>query len=303
MARIFLGGQGSPISEIAIPTNESDDAGGLWLVLHDGDVFRKRDWLNQGYTNFDVYAIGAAGGRGGDAYGWISWPYFIDASEVRHYHDPQLSSVTGETGLAAAYSFGGAGGGGGMHHIRGVLEELPDEVLVSAGQAGADGAAGFVGNDQVTPGGEYDYTPYTPDAPSGGVYDDPHATFYPPTDGEDGGFTTFGDLAQASGGKGGKRSELHYLAGAFYAPHEYTHIPGGNGGQGGIGGQLTPGGGGAGATSLPPLSQYSVSTAGVWTEWLNNALTQAVNGTWNGRIGQGGGGGRGGTLLEAATAP
>ncbi|HMS83612.1 MAG TPA: hypothetical protein PKD12_08180 [Nitrospira sp.] len=94
--------------------------------------------------------------------------------------------------------------------------------------------------------------------------------------GTDGGATTFdGTRCRASGGKGGK------------SPTSYSPAGGNSGGDGGIGNSTTAGGGALGSTAVG---------------------TPGADGTWDGTIGKGGGGGKGGNgiintgvLTNAAT--
>lgn len=95
-------------------------------------------------------------------------------------------------------------------------------------------------------------------------------SYVPPADGVDGGASSFGDdLCRASGGKGG---------GASPAPDGVglNGTPGGDGGDGGVGDSITAGGGAAGGLWTPP--------------------TDPVDGAWDGAIGEGGGGGQGGSF-------
>lgn len=129
------------------------------------------------YTHFEVICIGAGGGMGGG----------IDTgSAIRNY--------------------GGAGGGGGYHRVRGLLVELPSLVQIVVG------VGGFPGNENNS---------------------DPAQT----TDGGDGGYSSFhGTTCQASGGKGGKRVQSNSGTVATQA----------NGGDGGIGNRTIAGGGATG---------------------------------------------------------
>lgn len=74
--------------------------------------FDKTEYVEQGYTNFDVMCIGAAGGYGGGLAVPTSTP------KVRVY--------------------GGAPGGGGVHRMRGLLSQLPIRSDVTVGAPGED---------------------------------------------------------------------------------------------------------------------------------------------------------------------
>jgi hypothetical protein len=66
MTRFELGGYGDPIPSIAIPDpNLSGDRPVQLLVLEDGVPFVKTDWMALGYTHYEVWCIGGAGGLGG----------------------------------------------------------------------------------------------------------------------------------------------------------------------------------------------------------------------------------------------
>ena len=166
---------------------------------------------------------------------------------------------------------GGAGGGGGLHVITGLLVDLPDSVPVTVGQAGADGNIGQY--HQLAP---WDPSPVW----SAGAYPRmSHArwdflnrfpngrpTIGAPTPGEDGGTSSFGDIAKASGGTGG--GEAIGWDGGISGTALHSH---GWGGDGGIGGSGVP--------ASPP--------------YLPKAIP-AEDGHWDGTIGSGGGGGYGG---------
>ena len=83
------------------------------LTLITNQYFYPQDYIDLGYTHFDVICIGGGGGRGGG----------ID---------------TANTGTLIR-SYGGAGGGGGYHRVRGLLSALPTDVFVSVGIAGIQG--------------------------------------------------------------------------------------------------------------------------------------------------------------------
>jgi hypothetical protein len=147
------------------------------------DVLKYRDL---GYTHFDVICIGAGGGMGGG----------ID---------------TANTGTLIR-SYGGAGGGGGFHRVRGLLSALPDTCPIVVGVGGA-------------PGTEHASSPTST------------------TNGGDGGASTFNNTTcRASGGEGGKRVQSNSLTVTTLA----------NGGDGGVGNRVNPGGGGTGGGAGVP---------------------------------------------------
>jgi len=153
-----------------------------------GDIidFNPVTYINLGYTHFDVICIGGGGGMGGG----------ID---------------TGNTGTQVR-NYGGAGGGGGFHRVRGLLSALPNPCPVIVG-VGGDPGTEHVSNPALT------------------------------TDGTDGGTSSFNDpTCRASGGKGGKRAQSNSLTVTTQA----------HGGQGGLGNRATAGGGAAGGLAGTP---------------------------------------------------
>lgn len=151
-------------------------------------VFNADEKIALGYTHFEVICIGGGGGRGGGI-------------------------NTGSTGTQIR-SYGGEGGGGGYHRVRGLLSALPavSDIIVGSG--------GLNGLDQIS---------------------DPNLT----TDGDDGGFSSFnGTTCRASGGKGGSRVQTNSSIGATEA----------NGGDGGIGNRTIAGGGAEGGIAGVPTA-------------------------------------------------
>lgn len=335
--RLELGGYEGRIPNIALPDpNLSADLPIQSLVLVDNTPFEKADWVALGYTHYEVWCVGAAGGMGGEAGAgyihsmntpeqvrmpdwmwegeiqeqanqWISqgqtvFPVYefstvpghtgevvvryITAYEaatqqaerynpdhlttVNHFHDPFVISAENPT-------VGGGGGGGGLHVMGGALSDLPDFVPVTVGVAGDDALPGQVrSSDPYDPfaatlsnltvasfgtAGQFGYDRY--------VYTNQYppveerTLLLPPQSGEDGGYSAFGDICMASGGKGGGPALVWVDGNRFFAAH---------GGEGGSGGRIEAGGGALGSTS---------SLSG-------------KDGTWDGEIGTGGGGGRGG---------
>lgn len=159
--------------------------------------------------------------------------------------------------LTDAPATGGGGGGGGLHYVSGLLDDLPDSIPVSVGKAGIDAPAGQVvvnGNLNSVPSpGMRGQLPdwshrYPPNPP----------VYPPPQPGGDGGASSFGDIAMASGGAGGQPRTIW---------QNDVKVVSAVGGAGGTGGQTEVGGG---------------AEAG-------------LDGSWDGSIGKGGGGGHGGT--------
>lgn len=339
MTRFEFGGHGDPIplpeDGLEMFDPDSPNRPPLVLILPHGTIFKQADYSTFGYTHYEVSVIGAGGGEGGG----IGIP---------------------EPGYGAAgvkpTNMGGAGGGGGLHVVHGNLEDLPDEVEVTVGQAGADGAQGSGGieNEVISwPNkgqggfpGEYtvifweqvlpNLSPYAqagaPKAPyvrfqyaNPDEFDsDPHDShvllpqtvgrlpqhtqhrdngqvldYYIPvvyaTDGEDGEPSRFGDIAVASGGKGGEKTPYRQFVRGYG-----TIAPGGQGGDGGVGGTDVAGGGAAGGGygDVDPTSDPYMPRGGPNGSEPIFPVTQPGIGSWDGHIGQGGGGGMGGSLMS-----
>lgn len=299
--RVELGGKGYPRSEFALEGAGVDTSGDapIVLLLENGEVFTAADYISLGYTNFEVWCVGAAGGRGGlgsadvdfsIAHAQVAMPSDVWDS-FTGWHRENLNQLSlgyygylGGTGYNPDDVFSGAplpppisieehldyyypghvvevqtfrdsflklerlvgssgGGGGGLHIVSGALSDLDAEVSATVGAVGADGAIG-----QTLQGGAwYPPPPYKTvlDAYIASISDktapmvadrayirswqnafdgDGLPSFLPPGVGGDGGYSSFGDICQASGGKGGTPS-----------------IPG----AGGVGNSLIAGGGAA----------------------------------------------------------
>lgn len=89
--------------------------------------FVPADYIDLGYTHFEVICIGGAGGMGGGI-------------------------NTNNTGTKIR-SYGGAGGGGGFHRVRGLLSALPATCPVVVGTGGAKGTE-HASNPALTTNGE-----------------------------------------------------------------------------------------------------------------------------------------------------
>jgi hypothetical protein len=85
----------------------------LVLIFTADDSITIPNYIELGYTHFDVICIGAGGGRGGG----------ID---------------TNNTGTKVR-NYGGSGGGGGFHRTSGLLSALPDTCSVVVGSQGVNG--------------------------------------------------------------------------------------------------------------------------------------------------------------------
>lgn len=259
--RAFLGGGGEPPREEFALIGVGESTGvPLILLLEDGEVFTPADYISLGYTNFEAWCVGAMGGHGGRVPSWL-----------RNY---------------PSYS-GGAGGGGGVHRVGGLLADLPSTVLAEVGQAGANGAEGSrnAPKNAVLGSDGYPVTPLV-------LVD--NASYVAPGPGGDGGPSSFGDICKASGGKGGAgvhQGPWHRVA---FGPDDYEFyrlswtlraIPG-TGGEGGAGDSLVAGGGAPGG--LSGWSGVAVDNTGG-----SRYFTKPGDGTWDGAVGLGGGGGVG----------
>lgn len=162
-----------------------------------------------GYTHFEVICIGAGGGLGGGV-------------------DTQNTDTL-------VRNYGGSGGGGGFHRVRGLLSALPTSCSVIVGLAGSNGTS---------------------------------SVGYPPnvgliTDGGDGGSSSFNTTTcLASGGKGGKRVQSNSVTVTTQA----------HGGDGGLGNRGPGGGGALGGVAGTPTSTGpgTAGTAGKDGTWFNN---------------------------------
>lgn len=163
-------------------------------------------YMDLGFTHFDVICIGGGGGMGGG----------ID---------------TANTGTQIR-SYGGAGGGGGFHRVRGLLSALPSSCPIVVGAGGAPGT-----EDPSNPANT--------------------------TNGGNGGYSSFNTTTcRASGGEGGKRVQSNSTTVTTQA----------NGGDGGLGNRIIAGGGGAGGVAGTPSATGpgTPGTAGADGTFFNN---------------------------------
>lgn len=341
MSRLELGGHEGAIPNIALPDpNLSADLPVQSLVLVDGVPFEKADWVSLGYTHYEVWCVGAAGGQGAEGgdpsiktlstWEFVPMPDWIWENQIQTqinqwaregktvFPNYEFSTEPGHTGevvvtydtpreaaikwlaklnpahtvginhhhdafvvpYSAAPIVGGGGGGGGLHVMSGILADLPDSIPIVVGQVGVDAPAAQMWSANL-------YDPFFKDSTislqtGNDIYyftntwppvGDPQRPMLPPgRPGGDGGASAFGDICMASGGKGGGPAIVWANGQRMFAAH---------GGEGGVGGRLEAGGGAVGSVS---------------------ANISGKDGTWDGTIGQGGGGGRGGMAEVKANA-
>ena len=209
----------------------------LVLRFTSSQTFDVQHYIDLGYTHFDVICIGGGGGMGGG----------ID---------------TANTGTLVR-NYGGAGGGGGFHRVRGILAELPSSVAVVVG------AGGSLGTEHAS---------------------NPAST----TDGGDGGVSSFNDpTCRASGGKGGKHVQSNSLTVSTVA----------NGGDGGLGNRTAAGGGAAGGVAGTPSATGpgTAGSAGTDGTIFDDLLYGTIGQGGGGGAGGVGKYGSGGTTCNAAT--
>lgn len=269
--------------------------------LWDLELNPPKDFYNDYYST--EYIPGnpnyIVGGVPGVDYGWPMTHYqYVELYNPNHLIYKE-STVAPPYLQEKATPMGGGGGGGGVHVVSGELDLLPDSVPVTVGAAGADGGPGqTVVNGLWTPEPGDLNAPWVYPVDMGAPVNittrdgrwlrqqqlsnliyawsrswpaEHHKSFGPPGAGQDGGASIFGSIGKASGGKGG-------APGAIWVGSTLVDIGKGFGGDGGIGGQTTAGGGGKGNSSV---------IAG-----------PGADGTWDGVIGGGGGGGRGGYYTQ-----
>jgi hypothetical protein len=320
MSRIELGGYGPPIPlpedglESLDPDNPNRQP--LLINLPDGAIFKQADYSSFGYTHYEVVVIAGAGGMGGKAQG--AWGGAGGGGGLHVVHG-LLEDLPAEV-LVTVGQVGAKG-----------VDSSDTPLYIAAQQpflTNGNHQAAFW-DDANPPGHPYDDAfgnpvfpyekfstePYVllPNVPlaeaqTWGVFivNEAFGTPYvAAADGADGGHSAFGEIAEASGGKGGKKAPQVKPVqwGTVYAPDSdgvlQTRIaPGGEGGQGGVGGTTVAGGGADGAKY--PTEMVEDNPPQEYTqEWENlRVLYEAKNGTWDGTIGQGGGGGRGGSLRK-----
>lgn len=325
MPRIEFDSKGNPIPAIALPPFGSDsDLPPTVLTFNDNTDFSVTEYIALGFTHFEVWVVGAAGGRGGDSATQVMdvytqvlrpvpqdvWNLYLEALRIQDFftsgewdhlyswspsefttlpqhteninpsHQLTFHTTNQMLLFPDLVGMGGAGGGGGFQKVSGTLASLPGSVPVVVGKAGGDSPYGQVHQPGVwTPDEAIIHQDPGAPYPQGrlnelnnylqtylNTYPLPHSSYVNPVSGIDGGYSSFGDVAKASGGQGGAPGMV--WDGAKFVVH-------GRGGDGGLGDRTTAGGGGAGSA----------------VEGVNGS-----DGVWHPEtgIGAGGGGGRGG---------
>lgn len=254
--RIGLKGKGTPIPREAMPGPGENLMPPLILNLPDESTFDRQEYIEMGYTHYEVWCIGAAGGRGGG----------------------KVDTETGIPTTLSTVSHGGAGGGGGLHYVQGLLDDLPEgDIDVDVGTVGLNGVSVTLAGDSA-------------EEPSAGT---------------DGGYSAFNsdisDYPMASGGKGGGPTR-NSNGEATEDNRDPGRNPGGVGGRGGIGGTIAAGGGGLGGDAdITWVGLDDDPESPTWDPHIvGSTIIPAEDGTWDGEIGQGGGGGVGGARIPPA---
>jgi hypothetical protein len=306
--RIQLIGHGDPNPEFALPDPGTDSSmPPRILQLSDGVPFEKAPHMADGYTHYECWCIGGAGGRGSDVYEnmpipmtpgpaevapidvWNDyWTHALDAPDG-HYWIPDGSGGYAETTKQGYYEYGnpthtftptiygqaylagrriwGGAGGGGGLQVVSGALAFLEDAVPVT--VGQAGADGAGG--QMAANGSY-----TPQPGGGYPWSGLFQTWFNrwPTPHLSFPSPTFGgDGGSSSFGTHGMASggKGGGPGGLWLSSNFYTKA---EGGAGGIGGQTTAGGGAAGGKTSD----------------------NAPDGTWDGTIGKGGGGGQGGMM-------
>lgn len=320
MPQIEFDGIGEPIPTIALPPFGSD--GNLppaVLTFTDDTEFSIDQYRDLGFTHFEVWCVGAAGGRGGDASGqlfyvyeenyrtvpsdiWAIWLSQFDGTTIYYGWDPGNPSRGGTQRDIQEFNnpqhmlkfrtyrqillyptldgIGGGGGGGGMQKVIGPLADLPDTVSIVVGKAGADAGLGQIHQNSL----------WTPPASGDSGYNYPNGTITNYLNSYPGAQSSY--LPPQPGQNGGASTFADDVCqasgGEGGAPGRIWNgsswVVKGDGGDGGIGGRTTPGGGGDGSTA-----EGVNGSDGLWIPETG--------------IGAGGGGGKGGRAAEQSGDP
>lgn len=228
-----------------------------WTVARDGTVFNKELHEIAGYRNFQAYMVGAAGGKSGQA--------------------------NGSSTANIAYASGG--GGGGLLHIAGAMQDLVANQHVFVGSKGADGknSANTVKAGDGSAGGDSSFGVWWAQGGRGGV---------------GGKISQVGGGASytaSKGGAGGTNSEAVGSAGAGGNPSPTQGNYGSSGNSSGGGG----GGGGGGRVKISGAVQVAASAGAAGLS--GSAAYTAPGGAVASYKGGGGGGANVGLVLPAGS--
>lgn len=320
MSRIEFNGLGTLIPTIALPPFGSDDnLPPTTFTFLDNAIFEVEQYRTLGFTHFEAWCVGAAGGKGGDATNqpffvyeeiwrpvpldvWNVWLSQFDNTTIYYGWDPgdptrggtqrdmqefnnpnhMLKFRTYKQVLLypTTTAIGGGGGGGGMQKVSGLLADLDDSVSIVVGKAGLDAPLGQIHQNGL-------WTPqYTDDF--GYSYSNPFITDY--LNSYPGPKNSYlPPQVGADGGASMFADDVGQASGGKGGSpgmiwNGSAFVLKGDGGAGGIGGRSLAGGGGAGSVA----------------EGINGS-----DGIWHPEtgIGAGGGGGKGGRGAEQVGDP
>lgn len=103
--RIQLGGWSYEIGDISYYDwfLENPDVDVVSLFLEDGDTFEKASYVDSGYTKYQVWCVGGAGGRGGDATDVVKW--VVETTEEAMPSDIWDDLVAGYIAIAGSPTY------------------------------------------------------------------------------------------------------------------------------------------------------------------------------------------------------
>lgn len=332
MSRIFLGGVGDPIPQEALPDAHNENVTTLIIEPNDGEIFVPADYTGLGYTHYEAWCVGGAGGRGGPGGVVTAWnrgrayTVTLDVMEwaafcARVYRSPQFTDPIWVNSLGRYISLAEYANLANPSRQLEIIEYnsphiAPDPTYGIGGGGGGGGLQIVVGRlDELAEGVLCSVGQSGVDAQPGEVFND---TSYPAYPTEYGYYTaTLVDvlwefqklqypnppetvLAAQRGQDGGSASfgDICMASGgkggkgAGPKPGGYSFTPPGGGGDGGTGGTRVAGGGGAGAPP-PTLAGWTSDYFPIWTPIVPE---MGHDGSWDpeARLGHGGGGGHGG---------
>lgn len=200
----------------------------LTLVFRTSNTFDTSDYIDLGYSHYDITCIGAGGGRG-------------------------ASIDNGRVDVVPIRAYGGAGGGGGYHRVRGLLSSLPDSCAIVVGEKGSEGT--WEESDGEGEAGGYSSFNSTTCRASGGLggkgFEEDLGISSPST--ADGGAGGIGNSITAGGGGAGGE------AGTSSPTPTSSNV--GTPGENGLLNENVGKGGGGGAGGVGVYEEYAESTS------------------------------------------